>query len=617
MKTERSSTKSISVVGRIRSAWASSPRAKRSLTACGEFQVLLQPLADVVPSPQGKFGGPTRTQEEAIQAASSWQSPSLSCRAACRIALCIAFAGIIANPTMCHAQSPTERTATMSENTMTSGAHADKKENASPAYDNGPVEGKNAPSRPNAVHSWGPVPTKKASTANLAPYLLPYFNNGPVFGMPGTDSGDFPRRTQLTGDWGGLRTDLARHGFFLDLYSTSAYQNVASGGLKTGSAFIQNTQLSINVDTGRAGLWPAGVLHITLEARNGSSSPQDTFTVGSTVPQYTGLAFPGPFFVHDILPTEYFLFQSLTPKFSVLLGKVNVLTHADQTFLGNIYKYDFANLNFNKNPMALNFYNTTSWAGIGVWTPSKWLTTAAGVFDPNSQANNFAARAFDRVNIYGITIFSYKIGNLPGQSWAQANWTNKPKIDLTSPFGQLSPSGVPQAVGVLLGTPSAQALPINYKSKSWVTIGNFSQYLFLKDNPGEVTEKLGSGQPLRGIGLFGRIGYAPEETNPITRDASVALFAYGLPDRRPNDSFGFGIYHNGISQPLKNDIARLTGGTATVKNENGIEVSYDVAITPAIRLIPTYQHIWNPMTAEVAKNKRGADVFLLRWSLTW
>jgi hypothetical protein len=27
-------------------------------------------------------------------------------------------------------------------------------------------------------------------------------------------------------------------------------------------------------------------------------------------------------------------------------------------FFGNTYKYDFANLNFNKNPMALNFYNT-------------------------------------------------------------------------------------------------------------------------------------------------------------------------------------------------------------------------------------------------------------------
>jgi len=488
---------------------------------------------------------------------------------------------------------------------------------ASPTIDNDPNEERTTPSRANAADSWGPVPTKKASVANLAPYLLPYFNNGPVFGLPGTESRGFRDNTQLSGNWGGLRTDLARHGFFFDLYSTSAYQDITSGGLKTGSAFIQNTQLSLNVDTGRAGLWPGGVIHITLEARNGSSSPQDTFTVGSTVPQYTGLAFPGPFFVHDVLPTEYFLFQSLTPKFSVILGKVNVLTHADQTLFGNSYKYDFASLSFNKNPMALNFYNTTSWAGIGVWTPSKWLTASGGVYDPNSEANNFAAKIFDRVNIYGLTIFSYKIGNLPGQSWAQANWTNKPKIDLTAPFGQLQPSEVPQAIGVLVGTPAVQALPINYKSKSWVTIGNFAQYLFVKDHPEAVVEKLGSGQTVRGIGLFGRIGYAPEESNPITRDASVAMFAYGISDHRANDSFGLGIYHNGISQLLKNDIKGLTSSAAATKNENGLEASYDFAITPAIRLIPSYQHIWNPMAARVTKNEHGADVFLLRTSLTW
>jgi hypothetical protein len=68
---------------------------------------------------------------------------------------------------------------------------------------------------------------------------------------------------------------------------------------------------------------------------------------------------------------------------------------------------------------------------------------------------------------------------------------------------------------------------------------------------------------------------------------------------------------------LKTDLARLTAATATLKNEQGLEVFYDIAITPAMRLIPGYQHIWNPMTAEVAKNERAADVFLLRLSLTF
>ena len=557
-------------------------------------------------------------QGEAIQAASICQSPSLSRKVAWTMVLCVALGGIIAGPTTCHAQSTSESTPATSEKAT----EADVRTNQitkpiSRSYPDDLIEEKSKSSAATAADSWGPVPTEKVSPANLAPFLLPYFNNGPVFGLPGTEVGDFRRRTQLSGDWGGLRTDLARHGFFFDLYSMSAYQNVASGGLKTGGAFIQNTQLSINVDTGRAGLWSGGVFHVTLESREGSFSPQNTFTVGATVPQYTGLTFPGPFFVHNLLPTEYFLVQALTPKFSVVLGKLNVLNLADPTLFGNSYKYDFANLNFNKNPMALNFYNTTSLAAVGVWTPSKPLTLAAGVFDPNSEANNLATKAFDRVNIYGFAILSYKIGGLPGRSWAQFNWTNKPKIDLEAPFGQLPSGANSEAVGVLLGVPSTQALPINYKSTSWVTIGNFSQYLFVKDHSGVIAEKLGSGQPLRGIGVFGRIGYAPEETNPITRDGSLALIANGLSDGRPNDSFGLGIYHNGISRPLKNDFVRLTGAAATPKNENGLEVFYDFAITPAIRVIPSYQHIWNPLTAAVAKNERGADVFLVRLSLRW
>jgi len=543
----------------------------------------------------------------------------LIARKALTTMLCVVLGQIIAvRPTP--AQSPPEQPPSASEktkdadlgtgkepvaNTISASDHIDSTKDKAEATDK------------DGANPWGPVPTEKTSLANLAPVLLRYFNYGPVFGIPGTDAGDFWHRTQLSGDWGGARTDLARHGLFFDLYSTSAYQNVASGGLKTGSAFIQNTQLSINIDTGRAGLWSGGLFHITLESRYGSSSPQETFTAGATVPQYTGLAFPGPFFAHDVLPTEYFLLQSVAPKFSLLLGKINVLTVCDQTSFANSYKYDFANLNFHKNPMALNFYNTTTWSAIGVWTPSNKLLVAAGVFDPNSEADNFATNAFDRVNFYGAAIFSYKIGDLPGQSWAQFNWTNKPKIDLEAPFGQL-PSGVnSQGVGALLGISPTQALRINYRSTSWLTIGNFSQYLFVKDHSGAIAEKLGSGQPLRGIGVFGRIGYAPEETNPVTRDVSVALFANGLFDPRPNDSFGLGIYHNGISQPLKDAIARLTGGTATPKNEDGLEVFYDLAITPAIRVIPSYQHIWNPLTAVVLKNERGADVFLVRLSLTW
>src|SRR5438128_10032576 len=206
------------------------------------------------------------------------------------------------------------------------------------------------PGTAQAAPDWGPLQTDKASVANLSPVLLPFFNNGPVFGLPGTVVGDFWQNTQVTGDWGGFRTSLAEHGIFFDLYSTSAYQDVASGGLKTGSSFVENIQLSINIDTGRAGLWPGGVFHFTVDSRFGASA-KNTFTAGSSTPQNTGLAFPGPFCDRDTYLADYFLVQALPPQFRLPVCKLAMLDLTHQTLSGARPTSYFANLNFKMNPI--------------------------------------------------------------------------------------------------------------------------------------------------------------------------------------------------------------------------------------------------------------------------
>jgi porin len=466
------------------------------------------------------------------------------------------------------------------------------------------------------VEAWGPVPTNMASIANLAPVLLPYFNNAPVFGLPGTVTGNIWDRTQLTGDWNGLRTEMTRRGLFIDLYSTSAYQDVTSGGLKTGTAFLQNTQLSVNLDTGRAGLWPGGLLHFTVQSRYGAS-PDQTFIVGSYVPQYTAAVLPGPLLSHDTLPSEYFLVQALNPKFSVVLGKISDVFIPDQTLFGNSYKYWFANFNFNKNPMTTNFYNPTALAALGVWTPTKWLALAGGVLDPYSQPTSLDDHAFRRQNYFGTAILSYQIQGLPGQFSPSYNWSNQPEIDREDPFGVLSPALVKQAVGSLIGAAPIAGLPVNFRNASWFAIANLSQYLFVKDDTAEIGEKLKGGQPLRGIGLFARAGYAPPETNTLTWDASLALFARGIMDSRPYDAFGVGFYDNVVSNDFKNSIKRLTFGTASAADERGVELFYDLAITPAVRLNVSYQHIWNPLIAKVAESQNNASVFLARLNVAF
>jgi hypothetical protein len=128
---------------------------------------------------------------------------SLSSRVACMIAVCVAWAGIIADPTTCHAQSPSEWTLATSQNAMKSDVHPAQDQIANPTHDNDPTEEKTACSHATEVGARGQVARKKASVANLAPVFLPFFNNGPVFGLPGTEGGDFRHRTQI--EWSLVR----------------------------------------------------------------------------------------------------------------------------------------------------------------------------------------------------------------------------------------------------------------------------------------------------------------------------------------------------------------------------------------------------------------------------
>src|SRR5215469_14831729 len=167
----------------------------------------------------------------------------LTARKALTTMLCVVLGQIIAVARPTPAQSPPEQLPSESEKTKDAdlGAGEEPVTNTiSTSHHIDSIKDKAEVTSKDGANPWGPVPTEKASLTNLAPVLLRYFNYGPVFGISGTDVGDFWHRTQLSGDWGGARTDLARHGLFFALYSTSAYQDVASGGLKTDSAFIQN-----------------------------------------------------------------------------------------------------------------------------------------------------------------------------------------------------------------------------------------------------------------------------------------------------------------------------------------------------------------------------------------
>ncbi len=100
-------------------------------------------------------------------------------------------------------------------------------------------------------------------------------------------------------------------------------------------------------------------------------------------------------------------------------------------------------------------------------------------------------------------------------------------------------------------------------------------------------------------------------------DRTGRITPMGLCEAGKYDSFGADYYYNATSNDLKNSIKRLTFNTASINDEKKMEFFYDFAVTPAIRFIPSYQHIWDPIAAQVSKHENGTHVFLTRLTVAF
>ncbi len=461
-----------------------------------------------------------------------------------------------------------------------------------------------------APDDFGPVDTKPLwSVANVAPGAYSYFNDGAVFGLPGTRVGPIAERTQLTNDWGGTRAKWARSGVFLNFYNTTAYQQI-SGGLTPGDSIINNTQISLDLDTGRLGWWSGGFFHLAVEARYGSDNSK-VYGAGTLVPTYLGAVLPQPGKDNDTVFTNLFLQQTFGKSgFGLIAGVIPGLYMPDRTLFGDNWRRFFGNYAFIENPIWTLFGNPQTTTLTGTYRPNNKLNFSLGVYDPNTDTTDISKDFFEEIYIFGQGSYSYGFTALPGQVVVGVTWSNQEKLDLRNPLSiSMDGAGAPPTT-----RPGTVNLTGNTKDSSGFVAANFSQYLLVKTAPDRRKDIMMRGSPslLRGIGIFGRAGYAPPETVEITTHLSLALLAHGLVDARPNDSFGVGVSYNEISGDLKNGVSAFSGGDISVDDESVIEVFYNASIIPAMYLNSSYQYISNPFTAALAGGEDSADILMVR-----
>ena len=175
---------------------------------------------------------------------------------------------------------------------------------------------------------------------------------------PDTYGGDLWSRPRLTGNWGGLRDELAKKGVVFDVDMLLTPQGVASGGRDTAAKFWGTAEYTLGVDTQKLGLWPGGFLNVYALSSFGSSNVNRDS--GAIIPVNTATLLPQPGDTTTGLMNLTFM-QFLSPKFGIFAGKVYTLTGDANDFAHN-YRSTFMNTGLDFN-MTLALFPFSAYGG--------------------------------------------------------------------------------------------------------------------------------------------------------------------------------------------------------------------------------------------------------------
>jgi porin len=122
--------------------------------------------------------------------------------------------------------------------------------------------------------------------------------------------------------------------------------------------------------------------------------------------------------------------------------------------------------------------------------------------------------------------------------------------------------------------PPLQALPLNFIRGSWWIDYRFDQALWVDPT-----------DPTRSWGVFGDTGISDGKPNPIQWSAVVGIGGSSPIASRKLDTFGVAYYYMGVSESFKKDVRAIE----SVRDERGVELFYNVAVTPWCHLTADMQ----------------------------
>lgn len=352
-----------------------------------------------------------------------------------------------------------------------------------------------------------------------------------------------------TGRWFGARPLLEDHGVKIDsslLYSPfTMTRGGALGEPSTKGYSLYN--LSVTVDTEKAGLWKGGTFYALYQRKTGYGLAGPTGAMGDYmyIDGWEGRQ------INQI--SEYWYQQKLFDnKVRLKVGKQD--SNIDFAYLNS--GMNFINLAFSINPtVPLPTYPDQTFGFMAEYNPKEWLSIRDGIYSKYSVP----------FNITEIEVKT-KIKQMPGR-YMLGGW-------------ELSDSS---GFDVAAGMDSYGATTYNNYNRNCGAYFQFEQMVY--------KEKKNDDNDMQGLVVFGQAGVSPSDKNDMSKYIGGGLQYKGLIPKRDNDLIGLAVA-NGTFASRLGDVGTDYGSRCG--SETVLEAFYRIQVTPWFYFQPDAQFIMNP-----------------------
>lgn len=361
-------------------------------------------------------------------------------------------------------------------------------------------------------------------------------------------SGDY-----MTGDWGGLRSNLEEHGItFGSRYLTGPTKKYRGGGYQNRRDLkgygLYN--LDLTLDTEKMGLWKGGTFYTLYQNKRGMGLTRDYMGDRQTLDSYD-------FRTMNQLSEYWYQQVWKDGTYRLKAGKQD----ANAEFCGLAHGFDFLNTSFSIMPTMGRFptYPEPAMGITAAISPTDWMTVKNGTFDGSGKGSTsgFDTAFNKRSGVYNISELEFKptIKDLPGR-YIGGYWFH------TNDIQELTASANAKTFDKNIGCYTA-----------------FEQMVYKENKENE--------KDMQGLTVIGQCGWAPEDRNDVSKYFGGGLHYKGLIPKRDADILGLGTAIAGFSNRLKS----IDGRSG---QESVIECFYRIKITPWMYIQPDLQYIMNP-----------------------